>query len=191
MDYTRRRLLAAGGVAVGACLLPGVALSSPYKASSPNEVSNPNEVTSARTLSLCNIHTREDLETQYFDGKSYIRQELQRINHICRDFRRNEVAHMDRRLFDAIAEIQQGLGHKGQVRIISGYRSPDTNRALQKNGGVAKKSYHMKGQAIDFNLEGVPLSKVRNAALELRLGGVGYYPKSGFVHIDTGPVRRW
>lgn len=185
IDYTRRRLLTAGGMAVGACLLPGVAFSSPYKASSPNEA------TSARTLSLCNIHTREDLETQYFDGQSYIRQELLRINHICRDFRRNEVAHMDRRLFDAIAEIQQGLGHKGQVRIISGYRSPETNRALQKNGGVAKKSYHMKGQAIDFNLEGVPLSKVRSAALELRLGGVGYYPKSGFVHIDTGPVRRW
>lgn len=185
IDYTRRRLLAAGGIAVGACLLPGVAFSSPYKASRPNEA------TSARTLSLCNIHTREDLETQYFDGQSYIRQELERINHICRDFRRNEVAHMDRRLFDAIAEIQQGLGHQGQVRIISGYRSPETNRALQKNGGVAKKSYHMKGQAIDFNLEGVPLSKVRRAALELGLGGVGYYPKSGFVHIDTGPVRRW
>lgn len=179
IDFKRRRLLIAGGLAAGACLLPGMAFASPFKSTNP------------RKISLCNIHTNEDLETQYFDGQNYIKQELKRINHICRDFRRNEVANMDRRLFDAIAQIQEGLGHKGQVRIISGYRSPETNKALQKTGGVAKKSYHMKGQAIDFNLEGVPLSKVRNAALELRLGGVGYYPKSGFVHIDTGPVRRW
>lgn len=179
IDFTRRRLLIAGGLAAGACLLPGMAFASPVTSTNP------------RKISLCNIHTREDLETQYFDGRDYIKQELKRINHICRDFRRNEVANMDRRLIDAIAQIQEGLGHKGQVRIISGYRSPQTNQALRKTGGVAKKSYHMKGQAIDFNLEGVPLSKVRNAALELRLGGVGYYPKSGFVHIDTGPVRRW
>ena len=179
IDFKRRQLLIAGGLAAGACLLPGMAFSSPFKSTNP------------RQISLCNIHTKEDLETQYFDGQNYIKRELKRINHICRDFRRNEVANMDRRLFDAIASIQEGLGHKGQARIISGYRSPATNLALRKTGGVAKKSYHMKGQAIDFNLEGVPLSKVRNAALELRLGGVGYYPKSGFVHIDTGPVRRW
>ncbi|MCW8327255.1 YcbK family protein [Photobacterium sp. SDRW27] len=179
IDYKRRKLLVAGGLTVGALLLPGMAFASPYKAANP------------RKISLCNIHTREDLETQYFDGQDYIKEELQRINYICRDFRRNEVAKMDRRLFDAITQIQEGLGHKGQVRIISGYRSPATNEALKKTGGVANKSHHMKGEAIDFNLEGVPLSKVRNAALELRLGGVGYYPKSGFVHIDTGRVRRW
>ncbi|MBC7004598.1 YcbK family protein [Photobacterium sp. BZF1] len=179
IDYKRRQLLAAGGVALGACLLPSWVVASPYKAGS------------ARQISLHNIHTSENLESEYFNGKLYVKEELQKINHICRDFRRNEVAHMDRRLFDAITEIQAGLGHKGQVRIISGYRSPATNKALQKNGGVATKSYHMKGQAIDFNLEGVSLSRIRNAALELRLGGVGYYPRSGFVHIDTGPVRRW
>ena len=179
IDYTRRQLLVAGGLTLGACLLPGVAIASPFKATNP------------RKISLCNIHTREDLETEYFNGKSYIPAELQRINHLCRDFRQNEAAKMDRRLFDAITEIQANLGHKGQVRIISAYRSPATNKMLQKNGGVATKSYHMKGEAVDFNLEGVPLSKVRKAALELRLGGVGYYPKSNFVHIDTGPVRRW
>ncbi|WP_299018173.1 YcbK family protein [uncultured Photobacterium sp.] len=180
INYKRRQLLVAGGLAVGACLLPGVAFSSPFKGTNP------------RKISLCNIHTREDLETQYFDGQNYITEELKRINHICRDFRRNEVANMDRRLFDAIAQIQAGLGHKGQVRIISGYRSPETNKSLQsKSRKVAKKSYHMKGQAIDFNLEGISLKRVRDAALELRLGGVGYYPKDGFVHLDTGPVRRW
>ncbi|PSW21176.1 DUF882 domain-containing protein [Photobacterium sanctipauli] len=179
IDYKRRQLLVAGGLTLAASLVPGVALASPYKAGS------------TRKISLTNIHTREELESEYFDGTYYLKEELQKINHICRDFRRNEVANMDRRLFDAITNIQAGLGHKGQVRIISGYRSPATNKALQKNGGVATKSYHMKGQAIDFNLEGVSLSRIRNAALELRLGGVGYYPQSGFVHIDTGPVRRW
>ncbi|MGF1723221.1 DUF882 domain-containing protein [Photobacterium nomapromontoriensis] len=179
IDYKRRQLLVAGGLTLGACLMPGIAMASPYRAENP------------RQISLCNIHTREDLETEYFDGRQYLNEELQKMNYICRDFRRNEVAKMDRRLFDAITEIQAGLGHKGQVRIISGYRSPATNKALQKKGGVATKSYHMKGQAIDFNLEGVSLSRIRHAALELRMGGVGYYPRSGFVHIDTGPVRRW
>lgn len=179
IDYKRRQLLVAGGLTLGTSLLPGLAIASPYKAK--NE----------RSISLCNIHTNEDLETRYFDGEQYLKDELRKINYICRDFRRNEVAKMDRRLFDAITEIQSGLGHKGQVRIISGYRSPQTNQALQKTGGVAKKSYHMKGQAIDFHLEGVSLSRIRDAALDLRLGGVGYYPRSGFIHLDTGPVRRW
>ncbi|GHA37346.1 DUF882 domain-containing protein [Photobacterium aphoticum] len=180
IDYKRRQLLVAGGLTLGASLLvPNWALASPYRAATP------------RQISLSNIHTNEDLETEYFDGKQYLKAELQKMNYLCRDFRRNEVAKMDRRLFDAITEIQAGLGHKGQVRVISGYRSPATNQALRKTGGVAKKSYHMKGQAIDFNLEGVSLSRIRSAAQELRLGGVGYYPRSGFVHIDTGPVRRW
>lgn len=183
IDYKRRQLLLAGGAFLGASLVPGMVSASPYK--SVNVRQNP------RQISLCNIHTKEELDSEYFDGEFYLKEELRKINHICRDFRRNEVAKMDRRLFDAITEIQSELGHKGQVRIISGYRSPATNKALQKTGGVAKKSFHMKGQAIDFNLEGVSLSRIRNAALELRLGGVGYYPRSGFVHIDTGPVRRW
>ncbi|KMV32184.1 YcbK family protein [Photobacterium swingsii] len=179
IDYKRRQILIAGGITLGASLFPQLAIASPFKSTNP------------RQMSMCNIHTGEDLETQYFDGEDYLPEELQRIYQICRDFRQNEVAKMDKRLFDGIAKIQANLGHKGQVRIISGYRSPKTNKMLQKNGGVAKKSYHMKGQAIDFNLEGVPLSKVHKAAKELRLGGVGYYPKSDFVHIDTGPVRSW
>jgi len=178
-DYMRRQLLIAGGLTLGACLVPSMAIASPFKATNP------------RKISLCNIHTGEDIDSEFFNGESYIKTELKRIDNICRDFRRNEVAKMDKRLFDAITEIQANLGHKGQVRIISGYRSPATNKMLQKKGGVATKSHHMKGEAIDFNLEGIPLSKVRKAAIDLQLGGVGYYPKSNFVHIDTGPVRRW
>ncbi len=117
---------------------------------------------------------------------------MTRIDKICRDFRRNEIHKMDKHLFDQISLIQAELGVKAEVQIISGYRSPATNNALRaRSSGVAKKSYHMLGQAIDFRLEGVNLRKVRDIAREIKAGGVGYYPSSNFVHIDTGPVRYW
>lgn len=145
-----------------------------------------------RTLALSNLHTREALETCYFDGSNYVERELNRLNHLCRDFRRNEVHSMDKRLFDHITKIQRTLGVEAEVQIISGYRSPATNEALRgKSSGVAKKSYHMLGQAIDFRLDGVDLKRVRDAARDLQAGGVGYYPGSNFIHIDTGPVRYW
>lgn len=99
---------------------------------------------------------------------------------------------MDKRLFDQISKIQTMLGVEAEVQIVSGYRSPATNEALRaQSSGVAKKSYHMLGQAIDFRLDGVDLKKVRDAARDLKAGGVGFYPSSDFVHIDTGPVRYW
>jgi len=145
-----------------------------------------------RTITLNNLHTGEKLETCYFDGARYVSAELARVNHICRDFRRNESHPMDRALLDKINAIQSVLGTQAEVQIISGYRSPATNEMLRgKSSGVAKKSYHMLGQAIDFRLAGVPLSDVRKAAISLKAGGVGYYPGSNFVHIDTGPARAW
>ncbi len=140
-----------------------------------------------------NLHTGEALESCYFDGKEYVNKELARLNHLCRDFRRNEVHPIDKELFDHLTQIQRLLGTTNEVQIISGYRSPATNEALraQSSGGVAKKSYHMFGKAIDFRIEGVKLAHVREAALSLKAGGVGYYPTSQFVHIDTGPVRSW
>ncbi|BCL69409.1 hypothetical protein TUMSATVNIG1_13570 [Vibrio nigripulchritudo] len=99
---------------------------------------------------------------------------------------------MDAALFDQINSIQGLIGSDAEVQIISGYRSPATNKALRaKSKAVAKKSYHMLGKAIDFRLDGVKLSEVKKAALSLKAGGVGYYPKSNFIHIDTGPVRNW
>ena len=143
-------------------------------------------------MAFNNLHTGEELESCYFDGRDYVANELSRIDNICRDFRRNEVHEMDKYLFDQISLIQSELGVEAEVQIISGYRSPATNAALRsKSSGVAKKSYHMLGQAIDFRLDGVNLKKVRDAAIELKAGGVGYYPRSNFVHIDTGPVRHW
>ena len=145
-----------------------------------------------RVLALNNLHTGETLESCYFNGHRYVRSELKRLNHICRDFRRNEVHPMDKGLFDQLTRIQTLIGSEAEVQIISGYRSPATNEMLRQNSnGVAQKSFHMMGKAFDFRLDGVPLKQVHEAALSIKAGGVGYYPRSGFVHIDTGPVRNW
>ncbi|KII79490.1 YcbK family protein [Vibrio renipiscarius] len=179
MQVTRRNFfkLAGSGLVVASCA-PSVAL-----ASYPDL---------SRSLAMSNVHTGEALETRYFDGRQYIPKELTRIDKICRDFRRNEMHKMDKHLFDQISLIQTELGVEAEVQIISGYRSPATNKALRsQSSGVAKKSYHMLGQAIDFRLDGVPLKKVRDIAREMKVGGVGYYPSSNFVHIDTGPARYW
>ncbi|MFY2508887.1 DUF882 domain-containing protein [Vibrio pectenicida] len=149
-------------------------------------------VNQPRTLALNNLHTGEALEACYFDGNNYVNHELARLDNICRDFRQNEVHQMDKNLFDLISSIQSELGVKTEVQIISGYRSPETNQALRSSSiGVAKKSYHMLGQAIDFRLDGVNLKQVRDVAMDFKVGGVGYYPQSDFIHIDTGPVRYW
>ncbi|WP_172562264.1 DUF882 domain-containing protein [Vibrio furnissii] len=179
MSLSRRDFLkfAGSGLVVATCV-PGIA-----HASYPDK---------PRVLAMNNLHTGETLETCYFNGQRYVRSELQRLNHICRDFRQNEVHQMDKKLFDQISRIQAVLGTEAEVQIISGYRSPATNEILRgKSSGVAKKSFHMLGQAIDFRLDGVSLKQIHEAALSLKAGGVGYYPKSQFVHIDTGPVRQW
>lgn len=179
MDFSRRDFLklTGSGLVVASCA-PGLAF-----ASYPDK---------PRELALNNLNTGEALETCYFDGKNYLKNELSRLNHLCRDYRRNEVHAMDKYLFDQISLIQAELGVESEVLVVSGYRSPATNEALRaKSGGVAKKSYHMLGQAIDFRLDGVNLKQVRDAAISLKAGGVGYYPRSNFIHIDTGPVRYW
>ncbi|WP_428772373.1 DUF882 domain-containing protein [Vibrio sp.] len=179
MQYSRREFLklAGSGLVVLGCM-PGV-----VHATYPDQ---------PRVLALNNLHTGETLESCYFNGQNYVTSELAKLNHLCRDFRRDEVHPMDKRLFDQLTQIQNLLGTEAEVQIISGYRSPATNEALRaKSSGVAKKSFHMLGQAIDFRIQGVELKRVRAAALSLKAGGVGYYPSSNFVHIDTGPVRSW
>lgn len=95
-------------------------------------------------------------------------------------------------LFDQLYRLQGLLGTRKPVQLISGYRSIDTNNELRaRSRGVAKKSYHTKGRAMDFHIEGIALSNIRKTALSMRAGGVGYYPRSNFVHIDTGPARHW
>ena len=176
----RRKILLGGAATVGLSLFPTLSFASQFE-------------NTPRKLVLNNLHTGEELQTEYFNGRGYQNTELAKLNHLCRDFRRNESIAMDTGLFDQLSAIQKVIGCDTQVQIISGYRSPATNEMLRgkSHGGVAKKSLHMLGRAMDFRLEGVPLAEVRKAALSLKAGGVGYYPGSNFVHIDTGRVRFW
>ena len=178
-DVNRRKLLALGGVALGAAILPGQAFAT---------LSTPRP----RILTLSNLNTGESIKTEFFDGRGYIKDELSRLNHFFRDYRANKIKTIDPKLFDQIYRLQVLMGTQKPVQLISGYRSLDTNNELRAHSrGVAKQSYHTKGQAMDFHIEGLSLSNVRKAALSLKAGGVGYYPSSNFVHIDTGPVRHW
>ncbi|GGB34447.1 membrane protein [Oceanisphaera marina] len=173
----RRFLMGMGGVGLAA-MLP---LSAQASLSAP-----------VRKLSLHNLHTGEQVTANFWEEGHYLKEGLNTFNHVMRDFRENEEHDIDPKLFDQLFLLQHRLGKPGEIQIISGYRSPTTNAMLRRTSrGVAKKSYHMKGQAIDLRLPGVPLSQVRKAALDLKVGGVGYYPSSNFVHLDTGPVRSW
>ncbi len=146
----------------------------------------------SKVLAFKNVHTGERLKTCFFSNNQFIASELNKIDHICRDFRKNETHEIDRELLTQINAMQLLLGSNAEVQIISGYRSPTTNEMLRSSSnGVAKKSFHMLGKALDFRLEGVPLNEVRDAAVSLKAGGVGYYPKSNFIHIDTGNARSW
>ena len=145
-----------------------------------------------RRLSFYNIHTGESLDTAYWANGAYIEESLAGIDHVLRDFRTNEIMAMDRRLLDLLHVIKTTLGGTLPFHVISGYRSPATNTHLAATtNGVARKSLHMKGQAADVFLPGNALSTLHKAALDLKRGGVGYYPHSNFVHVDVGRVRSW
>jgi uncharacterized protein YcbK (DUF882 family) len=149
--------------------------------------------TEVRTLSLHHLHTDERLSVAYRVGDHYQRSALKRLNHFLRDFRTGDEAAIDPQLFDILYDVKRRLGHDdGTFEIISGYRSPRTNAMLRSaSSGVARRSLHMSGQALDVRLTEMPTRNIRDAALTLSRGGVGYYPRSDFVHLDTGRVRRW
>ncbi len=145
-----------------------------------------------RKLSLLNLHTGERLNATYWADGQYQSSELEAINHILRDHRTGDVTRMDRNLLELLNVLHQQMGSKQAFQIISAYRSPKTNAALsQKSNGVAKKSLHMQGKAIDIRLPDCQLSDLRKAAINCQTGGVGYYQKSNFIHIDTGRIRHW
>jgi uncharacterized protein YcbK (DUF882 family) len=145
-----------------------------------------------RHLGFRHTHVPENLHIAYRDHNGYIKPALQRMDWLLRDFRTGESTRMDPKLYDILHALSIACGND-TFEIISGYRSPATNSALRKTGGggVAKRSLHMDGKAIDIRLAGVDLRKLRDEAIALNAGGVGYYPKSNFLHIDTGPVRNW
>jgi uncharacterized protein YcbK (DUF882 family) len=145
-----------------------------------------------RSVSLYNTHTGEWVRTVYWADGHYIREAVRDINWVLRDHHSDEVRPMNAGMLDALGMLRRRLESNNPFLVISGYRSPTTNRRMYLRGsGVASNSYHIQGMAIDLRAEGRDLSQVRAAAASLRCGGVGYYPRSGFVHVDCGPVRYW
>jgi uncharacterized protein YcbK (DUF882 family) len=145
-----------------------------------------------RELAFYNIHTDERLRTVYFDDGRYLPDALNEINYFFRDYRANEVKAIDPRLLDALYHVRRMVGSARPIDLISGYRTWQTNLWLAaRTEGVARHSMHIEGKAADIHIPGVELRHLQLAALALGAGGVGYYPRSQFVHMDTGRVRRW
>jgi len=145
-----------------------------------------------RELSFYNTHTGEKLSATFWSDGDYLDDGVEEISWILRDFRADIVSSIDRKLIDLLYQLQTKVDHQGEFHVISGYRSPATNAMLsKKSSGVAKRSYHMLGQAIDIRLPGFDTAKLHRAAVSLKGGGVGYYASSDFVHLDVGRVRYW
>ena len=145
-----------------------------------------------RQLDFYHTHTGESLTIVYHDGKDYIPAALEQINHFLGDFRSGNVHAIAPATLDILHRLQIELGVEDTFEVISGYRSPETNAMLRNQGrGVARRSQHMEGTAIDIRLRGVETVRLRDAAIKLQLGGVGYYRESDFVHVDSARVRTW
>ncbi|MDQ2833700.1 MAG: DUF882 domain-containing protein [Acidobacteriota bacterium] len=146
-------------------------------------------------LRLSNLHTGESLEIVYRVGEVYVPEALEKLNYFLRDHNTQDVVRYEPKEFDVLHALLSRLGRSGGlIDVVCGYRTPETNAALRNASprtGVAEHSQHMEGHAIDLRVPGVSTVRLRNAALSLRAGGVGYYPVSQFVHVDVGPVREW
>ena len=181
VDLGRRHILKMGALGLLASLFPSIGLAKMPSWRSPE-----------KSLSLYNTHTEESLETVYWIEGRYLDEPLAEIDYIMRDHRTGEIKSIDPRLLDLLDSIKKRLGVKQPFHIISGYRSPETNALLRKiDKGVACKSLHIKGKAVDIRLPDIELSALRKVSMGLRRGGVGYYPKSEFVHVDLGRLRYW
>lgn len=177
IDEERRRLLR-----LGAMVLPMVA----------GRLSAADVEPGARRLALYNTHTGENLTVTYHADGQYVEDSLSAIDHLLRDHRTDEIRAIDVRLLDLLHRLSVSLETGSAFHVISGYRSPLTNATLaSRSGGVASRSLHMDGMAIDIRMPGRDLRSVHGAAIALRGGGVGYYERSDFVHMDVGRVRYW
>lgn len=163
--------------AAGACLLPARAFAARG---------------GAKALAFHHLHTGERLSATFWHDGAYDAGALDAINHVLRDHYSGQVTEIEPGLLDLLCDINHALETPEPFEVISAYRSPQTNERLRKEGhGVAKKSLHMKGMAIDIRVPGRDLAMVRATARGLKRGGVGYYPRSDFVHVDIGRVRFW
>ena len=180
IDKNRRKWLSLGGIVLGASMMPSTVLAM---------VSTPKP----RILSFYNVNTNERLSGEFSATTGFNRSLLGKLDYFMRDRRTDQVRRMDPNLFMKFYHLQSDLGLRtAQIDVICGYRSVATNAMRRRQSrDVASNSYHIKGKAIDFKITGVPLARLRQAAENLDSGGVGYYPYSNFIHVDTGPVRTW
>lgn len=177
----RRDLLKFGLVGILGAALPVLPTGNAYAARRNNQWS----------VNIKNSHTGERFNGVYRVGDTYLPEAFDKLNYVLRDYRTDEMFPMDPRVVDIVSLVQRKVGARS-VDILSGYRSPKTNAGLRRSTrGVAKNSFHMYGQALDIRAKDVSSRAIREAAKSLRAGGVGYYPKSSFVHVDTGDVRSW
>ena len=199
MDLQRRALIFGGGALITTAAVGGAtklvaskaALPAPAPAMpAPAVVTRP--AADVRRLFLHNLHTGDTVKTVYWENGRYVEGALAEARHAMRDWRNGQQHDMDPGLFDIFHQLSVRLETNGPFQIISGYRSPATNAAMHaRSSGVAKNSLHTLGKATDIRIEGAELRHVRRAALDLGRGGVGFYPASNFVHVDTGRVRQW
>jgi uncharacterized protein YcbK (DUF882 family) len=177
----RRTFLGLGIITAASCLIPGETIASVNNLLEPE-----------RRLCLLNLHTKEDINIAYWKNGKYIPDALNQLNYIFRDHYNGLVNQIDTDLFDFLFAIQQKIQSSEPFHLISGYRSKKTNERLRKhNRNAARKSLHIYGKAADIRLPDHKLKILRSAAYQLKGGGVGYYPKSNFVHVDVGRVRFW
>lgn len=177
-----RRLVLRGGLGA-ACALAASGLPFPVRAAIELPINE-------RRVSLANKQTGEKLNVTYFQDGIYQPDAMKQINHLLRDHHNGRETSIDPNLLDLLVKLEALLERKGEITVTSAYRTEGTNRALRSEG-AAKKSMHVKGQAIDLRMPGVSLKDIRDLATALRAGGVGYYPRSRFVHLDTGNIRYW
>lgn len=171
---------------MGAAALVGSMLPFPALAALSTSSNSP------RTLAFFNTHTAESVEECYYTQGAYQPDALARINYILRDHRCNAVTEIDPKLLDVLHAVRSRIGRDEPFHVISGYRTPKTNELLRRSSkGVARTSLHTLGKAIDIRVPGYSTKQLRHACIKMRSGGVGYYPKSDFVHVDTGAIRTW
>ncbi len=145
-----------------------------------------------KVLKLYNVHLHKTFYAPFFEKNYYKLSGLFEVNKAFVDYHAKEMTRIDVKLINLLYEIKQHIGHDVQFNILSGYRTRKTNEMLRRRSeGVAKNSYHIKGMAVDINVPNVSLRKLRDIALGMQRGGVGYYPRHNFVHVDVGPVRSW
>lgn len=171
---------------------PAIAGSSNVLAVPAKKIILPHE--SHRSLKIRSLHTGEKVNVTYWEQGDYLLDGLAELYLLMRDHRENRIAPIDINLLDQLHSIQSKLETNREIMLVSGYRSPETNGNLrhgEKGSGVAKRSLHMSGKAMDFRIPGLNLRHVHKATLSSTLGGVGYYGRSGYIHMDTGRKRRW